>query len=423
MNHFSDIGVVDTENPASAFATTPEDIPEDGFADSDDAMSFIKFRSLLGHEITEVVFEVWYNSVIKAKIDVINDIQSFYSVATDFALLVQYAQYANLNLWDENFYNEAVSNLSAKSVVILNQINTECARHTDECLLRDIAELGFQLVGYTQTIPWIDTLSFIDICDGITLNMVHEIDYDNGSISLDIGETKKLPFRLLNLAREEVTATVTFESEDPGIVEVDENGNITGMKGGSAKVFIRHCELEEYILVSVGVEDEDFCERKPPPGDSIYITRIAFQAEQHRVAVDSFVDGRSDKYFYVAFLYVNLDKHEYKLFWKYGLLTVVYDNWHRWSIATLPFHSGYFYSFPLTCHNSGVLYTPENPQTPYSCTAVGCFEIFPQQGIVKVRTPPLFDQYAYYEYPFEKVDWQHWLLESLYRRLWTTWGK
>jgi hypothetical protein len=305
ISHFSDIVICKGKLQATQ---------NKSFVDSDDATSYIATQIQLGAEISDDIFEQWYNDVIKYEIAGSVDMETLKFAIAEFALMGQCAIYSGRSFEGLNFYEEAINGFNDKYNYLFNLLKEEYSNLSDLCLRRDLSFIVIQLNEISQYIQGINELPLIELGEDV-LKIVNKITIKNPAYIIGPNKTTQIEYEVKNIINEKIAASLEWYSDDPEIVQVDDTGKITAFKEGTTYIHARFsCDIEDSVEVKVTNESGDPCLTLPRPIIGKYKTRIlihcyyrkdyegiGYHHWEHWVALDIYLlfteDGRDMEYY------------------------------------------------------------------------------------------------------------------------------
>jgi hypothetical protein len=163
-----------------------------------------------------------------------------------------------------------------------------------------------QLNIIAQYFQGINQFDLSELCNGDIPKIPNKIDIAQQLFVIKTGETDQIEYYVENIENTQITADIEWQSDDPGIVTVDNTGIITGVSEGYTFVHIKCCNIEQLVLVTVNNETTDPCSSLPRPLVGTYKSRIFL----HGYSEDNVTYASADQKISII-LIMNFDKDGY----------------------------------------------------------------------------------------------------------------
>lgn len=263
INHFSSIGI------GIADIHPPTANPEE-FTTSDQFLSYLdeymRYYRAIGtfKGVPEELFTTWFNNVIAPMIRKINTWEDFGAAIDDFLHMAEtWARFGNgTSFTDLPFYGTARDMFCAKMMKIWNELIVEYNRLNDNCLKREILDIGLGILeqnallgGFCTELSHPNLSDMNDFGNGEFFNLANKIEFTKPVKHLDIGASYVVEYTLKSISGNTLPEVVSWSSNNPLVASINVDGKVTGLSDGEAIITGKICNIENTLKVYVGKVD------------------------------------------------------------------------------------------------------------------------------------------------------------------------
>ena len=253
LSHFSGIGVANATIPDKSQAEQKT---------VDDYISELAYYQQQNEDITDEVWTNYYDEIILSlfegvskSFEEVNSLESLKQLISDMLEYLENRQLLGVEtrFQDTQEYADFLSMLTEEIIDLYSGYNNDCLSSNDDCEKSEEVKNAIEVLSLGQYFGLDGSLPDIhDFCNNGITDLVNAIHFNDDIIYLKPGHNKSIPYTLTNLYHQTITdKSITWISNDPDIVSVNQSGEIQGLKSGTTRIVASWCDVKNSVMVKV----------------------------------------------------------------------------------------------------------------------------------------------------------------------------